>query len=295
MLQNHYQVKFIESIVKDSLGAEATLVDFTFLYCGNFNLAALVKTKTGKYFVKWNKGDFENMFESEAKSIELIRKTNTINVPNVYGYGKKPDGTFLMIDFVPETNKKINYWSNFGEQLAGLHHVTNNKHGLHFNNYVGTQFQDNSFIENGIDFFINKRLKPQFEIAKNAKEVIESELFSNFEAIYKVFEKEIPVQKASLLHGDLWSGNMMINADGHASVVDPSAYFGMAEAEIAFTTLFGGFNKNFYEAYLANFKFEPNFKSRIDLYNLYPLLAHYNTFGGGYFNSIVAILKKYLK
>lgn len=260
MLQNHYQVKFIESIVKDSLGAEAELVDFTFLYCGNFNLAALVKTKTGKYFVKWNKGDFENMFESEAKSIELIRQTQTVQVPNVYGYGKKPDGTFLMIDFVPETTKKPDYWQKFGQDLAALHSVYKDNHGLHFNNYVGTQYQINDFEENGIAFFIQKRLMPQFEIAKDNKQVQNSQFFQKFETIYTVFEQNIPSQKASLLHGDLWSGNLMINAQGQASLVDPSAYYGMAEAEIAFTTLFGGFNKAFYESYFANFQFEPGFK-----------------------------------
>lgn len=293
MLQTHYQVQFIESILADSLGKEAILKDFQFLYCGNFNLAARVETESGRYFIKWNKGDHEGMFESEAKSMELIRETNTIYVPKVYGYGKKPDGSYLMLDFVAESSKSNDFWQHFGRNLAALHSYTNEKFGLHFNNYMGALRQINDFTEDGIQFYIEKRLIIQLEKAYKSK-LVDFKLYVDLNNLFSKIAIIFPNEKSSLLHGDLWSGNMMVGADGHVALIDPSAYYGLREAEIAFTTLFGGFPIEFYEAYNEVKPLESGFKDRIDLYNLYPLLLHANLFGGGYLESIKRIVRKYL-
>ncbi|MES2796727.1 MAG: fructosamine kinase family protein [Bacteroidota bacterium] len=293
MLQTHYQVQFIESILFESLGEEAVLKDFQFLYCGNFNLAARVETKTGKYFIKWNKGDHEGMFESEAKSMELIRETNTVHVPKVYGYGKKPDGSYLMLDFVAESSKKSDYWQDFGRKLAALHAHSHENFGLHFNNYVGALPQINDYSKDGIQFFIEKRLNYQVERAVQENK-IDSKLANDFQKLNLLLPNILPNEKPALLHGDLWSGNLMVGSTGHASLVDPSAYYGFREADIAFTTLFGGFPIDFYEAYNEVKHLEPGFKNRIDLYNLYPLMVHTNLFGGSYLESVKRIIAKYV-
>jgi protein-ribulosamine 3-kinase len=293
MLQSHYQVQFIESILQESLGNEAVLKDFQFLYCGNFNLAARVVTQSGKYFIKWNKGDHEGMFESEAKSMELIRETNTVHVPRVYGYGKKQDGAYLMLDFVAESTKKEDYWADFGRKLAQLHSTTNENFGLHFNNYVGALRQINDLSKDGIQFFLEKRLLFQLEMAYKAK-LVDYKLYIDTQNLFSKIPSLFPKEPPALLHGDLWSGNIMVGSDGYVAVVDPSAYYGLREAEIAFTTLFGGFKAAFYEAYNEVKPLESGFKDRIDLYNLYPLLVHLNLFGGGYLDAVKRIVKKYL-
>jgi protein-ribulosamine 3-kinase len=293
MLQTHYQVQFIESILADSLGKEGILKDFQFLYCGNFNLAARVETKTGKYFIKWNQGDHEGMFESEAKSMELIRQTNTIHVPKVYAYGKKADGAYLMLDFVAESKKKPDFWQNFGRKLADLHSNTHEKFGLHFNNYVGALRQINDYSLDGIQFFIEKRLNIQLEKAYKSK-IVDYKLYIDLNNLFSKIPAIFPKEAPALLHGDLWAGNLMVGSNGQASLVDPSAYYGLREADIAFTTLFGGFPVDFYEAYQEAKPLAPGFKDRIDLYNLYPLLVHTNLFGGGYLESVKRIVSKYL-
>lgn len=293
MLQTHYQVQFIESILADSLGKEGILKDFQFLYCGNFNLAARVETNSGKYFIKWNQGDHEGMFESEAKCMELIRETNTIHVPKVYGYGKKADGAYLMLDFVAGSKKKDNYWESFAQKLADLHRNTYKYFGLHFNNYIGALRQINDFADDGIQFFMEKRLITQLDRAYKAK-LVDYKLYIDLNNLFSKIPTIFPKEAPALLHGDLWSGNLMVGENGQASVVDPSAYFGLREAEIAFTTLFGGFPVEFYEAYNEAMPLQPGFKDRIDLYNLYPLLVHGNLFGGGYLESIKRIVSKYL-
>jgi protein-ribulosamine 3-kinase len=292
MLQSHYQVQFIESIITESLGANAILKDFHFLYCGNFNLAARVSTNLGRFFIKWNQGDHTGMFESEAKCVELLAATNTIQLPKVYGYGKRPEGAYLMIDFVDEAAAKENYWEDLGQKLAQMHAVSYTAFGLHFNNYLGAIPQNNEYLNNGINFYIQKRLAPQVALAlKNNK--LDSKTARALEALYPQLHQILPKEAPALLHGDLWSGNLMVDSQGSAILVDPSAYYGLREAEIAFSTLFGGFDAVFYEAYHEANPLQNGFKKRIDIYNLYPLLVHLNLFGGGYQQSIQKILQRY--
>lgn len=293
MLQSHYQVQFIESIVHESLGQEVQLRDFHFLYCGNFNLAARVLTSAGRFFIKWNQGDHTGMFESEAKCVKLLADTGALRLPKVYGFGKRPEGAFLMIDFVDEAPKAANFWENFGGQLAQLHRFTHDSFGLHFDNYIGAIAQNNQAMANGIDFYIERRLAPLAQKAFDTGK-IGAEILKSFELLYPKLASLLPNDKPALLHGDLWSGNLMVDHDGQATLVDPSAYYGLREAELAFTTLFGGFEPKFYEAYHENFPLEPGFKHRIALYNLYPLLVHVNLFGGGYVESVKNILKQFV-
>ena len=108
----------------------------------------------------------------------------------------------------------------------------------------------------------------------------------------KGLEKYFPVEKPSLIHGDLWSGNIMGGAGGQAYFYDPAIYYGHREMDLAMTHLFGGFPNEFYEAYNSSYPLQPGFQERIDLYNLYPLLVHVNLFGGSYLEQALGILKR---
>ena len=103
----------------------------------------------------------------------------------------------------------------------------------------------------------------------------------------------IPEASPALLHGDLWSGNFLIGANGNAILIDPAVYKGHREAEIAFIRLFGGFEAQFYQAYHATFPLEKGWEKRIDLFNLYPLMVHLNLFGRSYLPEILEILAKF--
>ena len=97
----------------------------------------------------------------------------------------------------------------------------------------------------------------------------------------------------ALLHGDLWGGNYLIDAQGNPVLIDPAVYYGDREAEIAFTELFGGFGAQFYAAYHETWPLDGGYADRRDLYNLYHLLNHLNLFGEGYGGSVDAILQHY--
>jgi fructosamine-3-kinase len=98
----------------------------------------------------------------------------------------------------------------------------------------------------------------------------------------------------SLLHGDLWAGNFIVAANDEPVIFDPAVYYGDREVEIAFTELFGGFPSGFLTAYCDNFPPEPGYDRRRGLYQLYPLLVHFNLFGEPYGAQIDTICRLYL-
>ncbi len=102
-------------------------------------------------------------------------------------------------------------------------------------------------------------------------------------------EPEFP----SLLHGDLWAGNVMTGNDGRVWLIDPAAYVGHAEADLAMTELFGGFPQAFYRAYQEALPLQPGYDGRRDFYNLYHLLNHLNLFGVSYLSPVRNVIRKY--
>ena len=140
-------------------------------------------------------------------------------------------------------------------------------------------------------FFAERRLRPHFEKAKSYFNKAEQKKIENFlENIDQYLtEPEYP----SLMHGDLWAGNYMIDREGHPWLIDPAAFVGHAEADLAMTELFGGFDSNFYAAYLSVIKLDSGYKDRRDIYNLYHLVKHLNMFGTSYLPSVRSILKRY--
>jgi fructosamine-3-kinase len=290
--QTQEQYQFIESILFENLGHNPEVLDFQFFYGGNFNLAVKVKVAEGDYFIKWNQGDHDGMFESEARSLQILRETGVLSIPNVINHGKIVDKEYLMIEFLTASYRQDNYWQDFGQKIARLHTHTNEKYGLDFNNYIGALRQSNEWMEDGVQFFIEKRLKVQAGLALYDRK-ISPQLYDKFQVLYEKLPNLIPNEKPALLHGDLWSGNVMTDNQGFAALVDPACYYGLREAELAFTTMFGGFEPVFYEAYHEIYPIQNGFGDRIPIYNLYPLMVHVNLFGGGYLDAVEKILLKY--
>jgi fructosamine-3-kinase len=97
----------------------------------------------------------------------------------------------------------------------------------------------------------------------------------------------------SLIHGDLWSGNLHITTGGAPALLDPAVYYAHREAEFGIMTLFGGFPARVYEAYDEVFPLEAGWRDRVPIYQLYHLLNHLNLFGAGYHTQTMAIARRF--
>lgn len=260
---------------------------------GDINEAFALTTATTRYFVKTNKADFAgDMFEKEAQGLEAIRKTNAIIVPEVLGFGTTKDGAFLLLEFIKEDYRTDKFWVNFGKQLALLHRNIDTFFGFKSDNYIGKLPQHNGHHLNWTDFYISERLIPQLELAI-PKDVFSKADFDSFEKLFQVLPEICPEESPSLIHGDLWSGNFIAGMADTPVLIDPAVSYGHREMDLAMTKLFGGFSGKFYESYQEHYPIQPGFNKRMDVYQLYYLLAHMNLFGGSYVESVQAIIRRF--
>jgi protein-ribulosamine 3-kinase len=194
-------------------------------------------------------------------------------VPAVLDQGVKDGKAFILLERLDLA--RSGDWRAMGRALAALHRQTGPRFGWRRDNYIGLAPQANNWNDDWADFFIECRLYPQ---ARKARIDLPEK------AVRALLKNHRPA--ASLLHGDLWSGNAGFIAEGPV-VFDPAVYYGDREADLAMTELFGGFPREFYEGYGP---LEPGYERRKHLYNLYHLLNHLNLFGGGYRAQVEATL-----
>lgn len=287
------QYQFFEAILFKTFGLTMEITDIRFVSGGSINTAARVSTLESTFFIKFNHSEHEDMFEKEAKGLALLQQTNALCIPEVLGFGKYNDKSYLVLEFIENGGQRPDFWQDFGRSLSILHSHTHSSFGLSFDNYIGSLEQQNQYYENGIDFFVEKRLRPMVGLALY-NGLITPHLRDCFEQFYPLLPSLLPNEKPSLLHGDLWSGNFLSNPYGYVCLIDPAPYYGLREAEIAFTHLFGGFDDEFYESYNESYRLTPNFQSRIPLYNLYPLLVHVNLFGKSYLPPIERLVRRFV-
>lgn len=238
------------------------------------------------YFIKVNSYDKLDMFEKEAAGLELLAKTHSFVVPEVYHTGIFERHSFLLMSYIESLYQTENP-EDFAKSLTKLHQTTQQQYGLSYDNYIGRLPQKNGFKNNWIDFYIENRLQFQIHLAGK---MIPSKILHQFDQLYQKLPELIWVDRPALLHGDLWSGNYFYNLQGRAVIFDPAVYYGHREVDLAMMQLFGGFSHKIYERYQALLPMETGWQQRLKIYQLYPLLVHINLFGVSYLSSIRQIL-----
>lgn len=229
------------------------------------------------------------MFEKEAKGLQLLFDTQTFRIPKVINYGEANGTSYLLLEFIHSTSKKPTFWEDFGRQLAKLHQTTQAVFGLDHDNYIGSLPQYNVCkITNAAQFYIEKRLEPQFKLA-----IEKGFSFKKLSTFYKNIENEIPNESPALIHGDLWNGNYLVDNSGTPCLIDPAVAFAPREMDLAMMQLFGGFPDVVFTTYDTVFPLEKSWKNRVDLWQLYYLLVHLNLFGNSYYQSVSSIFAKY--
>ncbi|HRW98384.1 MAG TPA: fructosamine kinase family protein [Cyclobacteriaceae bacterium] len=283
--------------LKDHLGevlsSKVTLLDFSFVSGGCINHGGKLSTSSGDYFLKWNSAKkFPGMFVAEGKGLNILQSTQSVLVPGVILVIEGIDYQCILLEWISSARQSKQYWDLLGRQLARLHQHSAKTFGLEHDNYIGSLFQSNSSTFEWTDFFADQRIRPLVKRLVDSGQ-IDFEFSNQVERVLKKLNQIFPKERPSLIHGDLWSGNVMTDTGGHPIVIDPAVYYGHREIELAFTRLFGGFRDQFYHSYNEAYPLEPMFENRVELYNLYPILVHANLFGGSYLMTAKRIIKHF--
>lgn len=288
----------IHSALFDKLGGtDGTTIkikSFTPTGGGCINETGTLHTSSGDFFLKWNdRLRYPKMFESEASGLRLLRNNTSLRVPDSVFSGTTEEHQFLVLENIVAGSGNAFYWQELGRGLASLHKTSTSQYGLDHHNYIGSLRQINDRSDSWVSFFIEQRLERQLTLMKG-NGVAEPRLEADFQVLYRKLPDLLPGGAPSLLHGDLWSGNVMVDEEGKPCLIDPAVYYGHREADLAMTRLFGGFHPGFYDAYQEVCKLEHGFEERFNIYNLYPLMVHVNLFGGYYLNQIRSTLRRFV-
>jgi fructosamine-3-kinase len=178
--------------------------------------------------------------------------------------------------------------------IAGLHDLSADSFGFEVDTVIGGLHQPNPKTPTWIDFFRESRLLYM------AREALKTERLSphtvaRIEEFSATLDSYLLEPAApSLIHGDLWGGNILCQDDEVTGFIDPAIYFAHAEIELAFGTLFSTFNQTFFRRYQEHRSIAPGFfEERLAIYNLYPLLVHVRLFGGHYVSQVEHTLARF--
>ncbi|MGB8705026.1 MAG: fructosamine kinase family protein [Gillisia sp.] len=257
---------------------------------GDINQVFLLTSESGKKVVaKINDAhNFPGMFRAEKAGLEALTSCNAINIPEVVATGTSGEYSYLLLQHIESGKKSPRFWEIFGKQLAALHKCTSEKFGFSEDNYIGSLPQQNNTCSSASEFYISQRLEPQLRIAE--EKGFNLKVKNSF---FKTISEIIPQEPPSLLHGDLWNGNFLVNSEGLPCLIDPAVAYAPREMDLSMMKLFGGFDDSLFQAYHGEFRIQDGFEERIVLWQLYYLLVHLNIFGAGYRKSVADILQQY--
>jgi len=262
------------------------------VYGGNIHSTWLLEFKNTKIFLKRNKRrkKFLKFEEYCLRDLKAYINEENLIIPQVISYFEINDIEILLMEWI---DMKNNDQKKLGKGLGEMHLQSNEyapkKFGYPIDGYIGFTKQIGGWEDNWIDCFIKLRIEPQISILRNNFLDIHTKNTINTK-IKSELLKHNP--NKSLVHGDLWSGNIGTTKDFKGVIFDPASWWADSEVDLAMTRLFGGFDKEFYEEYYKVIPKKKGSENRIILYNFYHILNHANIFGGSYLYQVEDYIKK---
>lgn len=261
---------------------------------GSIHRAWLLTDGRQRYFVKTGEIGVEPMFAAEARGLQALAAIAVLRTPTFVTLGQTGTHAFLVLEFLDLAPIDQRCGEHLGESLAQLHRASADTFGWSEDNFIGATPQLNSPHASWPHFFGDRRLRPQLALAleRGMDKSLVEKAHAVIDRIGGLFTSYRP--QPSLLHGDLWSGNVAQCNDGKAVVFDPACYYGDREADIAMAELFGGFPTSFFLAYRNAWPLDPGYETRKPLYNLYHILNHFNLFGRAYLGQAQRMIERLL-
>jgi len=233
----------------------------------------------------------ESHLEREAYMLRYLRERSELPVPEVY-HGSE---TLLLMEFVEGSNRfSEGAERHAGELLSALHSITAEAYGHERDTLIGSLDQPNPWTESWVEFFRGQRLMYMARVAHEAGRLPAEDLGRVEGLAFRLEEYLENPERPSLIHGDVWSANVLAEGDRITAFLDPAIYHADPEIELSFISLFKSFGGPFFERYAEIRGIRDGFfEERRDLYNLYPLLVHVYFFGGGYLDSVRSTLRQF--
>lgn len=252
---------------------------------GDINQALQVELADGRLlFVKHRGQPPPGMYEAEAHGLTWLVQADAVELPAVVCY----TDAFLVLEWVEPGHPQRHTWPALGRGLAALHGASVHAFGGPAG-YIGTLPQAGGQSADWASFYGERRLRPQLRLAVDGG--LQGRVARRIERLIHDLPARIASDEApSRLHGDLWAGNLLIGLDGRPVLVDPAAYAGHREVDLAMMQLFGGFEPATFAAYDEVWPRAPGHAERVPLYQLYYLLVHLNLFGRGWLGRVQSAL-----
>jgi fructosamine-3-kinase len=240
--------------------------------------------------------------EAEADGLAALAATATIRVPALHACGADGTVAWLALEWLDFARADAGFGARFGHALGALHRAGADdparRFGWQCSNRLGATEQRNGWsttagVAGWCEFHARERLaalRAQLVAAGRLSAALDAAIDAATEAMPRLFD-DGHLPRPSLVHGDLWSGNWAMLADGSPVVFDPAVSYSDAEAELAMMELFGAPPAEFWSAYREVAGLHPGYPRRRPLYQLHHLLNHVLLFGGGYERPALAAVR----
>jgi protein-ribulosamine 3-kinase len=280
-------MRFLECALQRALGNPTLRIEQEAAVSGGcIHQARRLATSAGEFFAKWSAESPEDIFLREAEGLEALRSAGSqIVIPRVIAASAPVAGdpAFLILEYLePAARGGQSDDERLGRGLALVHRSRHQRHGFPSATYCGSTRQDNRWCDSWLEFYRDRRIEPLVEALDRQGQLSPADRRS-YTRLANRLPELLPHEDAppSLIHGDLWSGNVLSTAAGPA-LVDPSCAYADREMEFGITTLFGGLSERAFAAYQEAWPLPPEWRERNPLYQLYHLLNHAVLFGGHY-------------
>lgn len=257
---------------------------------GDINESYRIEADGQSYFIKIQPNQPAKYFQHEINGLKAIGKA--VNTPTPVYNGDIEGNAYLVLNWLDETSGSQ---TDLGKAVATMHqqYSPNGKFGFADNHRTKALVKNNNWNTDWRDFYINQRLLPEVKAAseRGRWNKWRQEHFTQMVKQFNTYYQNHTV-KPSLLHGDLWAGNFMF-AKHKPYLIDPDAVYGDREFDLAMTTVFGGFDQEFYQSYARQYPFTPGINDRLSWYRFYYLCMHLILFGESYGGAVDQILGQY--